>query len=33
MMEVERLKSLKEMGEREVRRKIAVKTGSQVIID
>jgi len=33
MMEIERLKSLKEQGEREQRRKVAVKTGSLVIID
>ena len=33
MMEIERLKSLKEQDEREQRRKVAVKTGSLVIID
>ena len=33
MMEIERLKSLKEQDEREKRRKVAVKTGSLVIID
>ena len=33
MMEIERLKSLKEQGEREERRKVAVKKGSMVIID
>lgn len=33
MMEIERLKDLKEQQEREVRRKVAVKKGSIVIID
>ena len=33
MMEIERLKSLKEQDEREQRRKVAVKKGQTVIVD